>query len=142
VPNGIPYSGIERTVVEALREQQGIETAQIISFDIETLGRVHALESHLVLGYLASRSSLPPAMRRAPDALAELARSFGFTFLGLDRQLVAPGHLRAAKTHGLRLAVWTVNDRPEMQHLVQMGVDSITSDRPDILRAVLDQHVE
>lgn len=36
----------------------------------------------------------------------------------------------------MRVDVWTVNDRATMQALIDMGVDGIITDRPDILRGV------
>jgi glycerophosphoryl diester phosphodiesterase len=44
-----------------------------------------------------------------------------------------------AKAHSLDLAttVYTVNDPTRMQELVELGVDGIFSDRPNLLRAVL-----
>jgi glycerophosphoryl diester phosphodiesterase len=37
------------------------------------------------------------------------------------------------------VVVWTVNDPAEMAKLIDMGVDGIISDRPDILRQVAAQ---
>lgn len=43
-----------------------------------------------------------------------------------------------AEAHALGIAVitWTVNDAEEMGRLIDMGVDGIISDRPDVLRTV------
>src|SRR5262249_19593588 len=52
------------------------------------------------------------------------------------------GNVTAAslkEAQGLRLKVipWTVNERPDMQRLIQMGVDGIITDYPNRLRAVM-----
>ena len=44
-----------------------------------------------------------------------------------------------AHTLGLRVIPWTVNEPADMKRLVTLGVDGLISDRPDLLRAVL-QH--
>ncbi|MCP4427953.1 MAG: hypothetical protein GY803_26000, partial [Chloroflexi bacterium] len=45
-----------------------------------------------------------------------------------------------SKAHKLNLLVvpWTVNDADEMRDLIEMGVDGIISDRPDILLGLED----
>lgn len=48
------------------------------------------------------------------------------------RALVAEAH-RA----GLRIVPWTVNDKPTMRHLIDLGVDGLITDYPDRLREVL-----
>ena len=43
----------------------------------------------------------------------------------------------AARTAGVSVGVWTVNDEPEMRRLIALDVDVLTSDRPDLaLRAL------
>jgi glycerophosphoryl diester phosphodiesterase len=45
--------------------------------------------------------------------------------------------LQEAKTLGLHVVPWTVNDEAAMRRLVQMGVDGLITDYPDRLRKVL-----
>ncbi len=47
------------------------------------------------------------------------------------------GQLKEAHDLGLRAMVWTVNGREAMRHLMEMGVDGIITDRPDVLKEVL-----
>lgn len=41
-----------------------------------------------------------------------------------------------AHAAGLRVVVWTVNKREDMTRMIELGVDGIISDRPDLLREV------
>lgn len=50
----------------------------------------------------------------------------------LDRRL-----LDAAHTAGLAVHIWTVNDRADMERLLDFGVDGLITDRADTLREVL-----
>ena len=53
----------------------------------------------------------------------------------IDARLVAEAH-----TLGLVVVPWTVNEPAEMQRVLALGVDGMISDRPDLLRSVLDAH--
>ncbi|HEY6628952.1 MAG TPA: glycerophosphodiester phosphodiesterase [Acidimicrobiia bacterium] len=50
----------------------------------------------------------------------------------VDKRLVDTAH-----NNGLQVHVWTVNDPAEMESYLDMGVDGIISDRPDLLRDLL-----
>ena len=49
---------------------------------------------------------------------------------------VTPSSIAEAHSLGLPVIVWTVNDPKDMERLIDMGVDGIISDRPDVLRTV------
>ncbi len=51
--------------------------------------------------------------------------------------LVTKGFIRAAHKRGLHVHVWTVDDAPEMERLIDLGVDGLMTDRPTLLRDVL-----
>jgi glycerophosphoryl diester phosphodiesterase len=47
--------------------------------------------------------------------------------------------LDEAHSLGLKVIVWTPNGRDAMKYLISMGVDGITTDRPDLLKEVLTE---
>jgi glycerophosphoryl diester phosphodiesterase len=82
--------------------------------------------------------ALPAPLSRLPappfaGRLAQLPRRFG-PLTVVDDQLVRTAHAAGREVH-----VWTVDDPAEMVELLEMGVDGILSDRPDLLRAVLQE---
>jgi glycerophosphoryl diester phosphodiesterase len=54
-------------------------------------------------------------------------------------RLVDAALLAAAREQGIWVNVWTVDAPEEMRALVRLGVGGIMTDRPDLLRAVLDE---
>jgi glycerophosphoryl diester phosphodiesterase len=57
-------------------------------------------------------------------------RSNGVTIVGAS--FVAAAHARRIPVH-----VWTIDDGDEMHRLLDLGVDGLMTDRPEVLRAVL-----
>jgi glycerophosphoryl diester phosphodiesterase len=85
---------------------------------------------------LRSASFLPPGVRVSGVApirgeLAQLpVRVFGIPVI--DRALLRYAHHRDLEVH-----VWTVDRAEEMHALLDLGVDGVITDRPDVLRDVL-----
>jgi len=48
--------------------------------------------------------------------------------------------LREAKSLGLSTVVWTVNEPTHIDVMLELGVDGIISDRPDIVRTAMKSH--
>jgi glycerophosphoryl diester phosphodiesterase len=54
-------------------------------------------------------------------------------------RLVDPAFLEALTRAGKWVNVWTIDDEADMERLVKEGVGGIMTDRPDLLRKVLDR---
>lgn len=52
--------------------------------------------------------------------------------------LITPELIRIARLHGIAVLVWTIDEEPQMRALLEAGVDGIMTDRPDVLRRVID----
>ncbi|MGC3872961.1 glycerophosphodiester phosphodiesterase family protein [Halomonas sp. GXIMD04776] len=95
-----------------------------------------------------SPSALKEAKRIAPELRTTLFAQFVvrggmdrrlFDALGLRHNRVTPASIRAAQRHGYQLHTWTVNGQAEMSRLIDLGVDNIITDRPDLLGEVLNE---
>ncbi|MBF6330419.1 glycerophosphodiester phosphodiesterase family protein [Nocardia transvalensis] len=53
------------------------------------------------------------------------------------RPFTTPELVRAAHARGMRVVPWTIDDRPTMTTLLDLGVDGMITNRPDLLRTVL-----
>jgi glycerophosphoryl diester phosphodiesterase len=51
--------------------------------------------------------------------------------------VVTPEFVQRAHANGLAVHVWTINDRPTMEWLLDIGVDGVMTDRPTLLAEVL-----
>jgi len=52
-------------------------------------------------------------------------------YLHLESTLVTDDLLRYARQKGMAVNVWTVNNKPAIEWLVNKGVDGIITDRPE-----------
>jgi glycerophosphoryl diester phosphodiesterase len=80
--------------------------------------------------WLASRLRLERLLRVPYDALQVPARYGSRTVV--DRRFVGAAH-----RCGLHVHVWTVDEPGEMRRLLNLGVDGLMSDRPDLLLEVV-----
>jgi glycerophosphoryl diester phosphodiesterase len=55
------------------------------------------------------------------------------------RAVVTPRLLEAAHNRGVRVDVWTVDDPAEMRRLLDLGVDVVMTNRPEVLKEVLEE---
>ncbi|MER5494751.1 glycerophosphodiester phosphodiesterase [Streptomyces sp. NPDC002490] len=83
-----------------------------------------------VLGLRLGSYGLPAAVRRSAVCVQVPQHHFGVPVV--DRRF-----LRAARSRGLAVHVWTVNDAERMHALLDLGVDGIMTDHVDALRSVM-----
>jgi glycerophosphoryl diester phosphodiesterase len=132
------YAGIEAKVLEVVQQYDMLADVAVISFDFPTLHTITALEPRLQTCALLSTSYLLrfTAQQDATPVAAALAAQ-GFRCVGVKHNVLTPRLFQALHAQGLRVGVWTVNAPSSIRKFAAMGVDFITSDRPDLLRALI-----
>jgi glycerophosphoryl diester phosphodiesterase len=124
IKNGpIYYPGIAAKVVQALRKQDMLSRAIVISFDHPVLLEAQQIEPELTTGILyVARLADPVAAARAAGAVA----------LHPHWAYVTPDLVQTAHAGGLAVSPWCPNDAPTIKQLSDMGVDSIGTDYPEL----------
>lgn len=124
-----PHSpGLTRDVVAILQEQDFVDSVRLGAMDPAVLWQALALEPEL-------RTTL-----FLQFAIGGLDRRFDA--LGLRHTMVSSREVVLARRHGHEVHVWTVNDPRQMSQLIDMGVDNIITDHPDILAGILAERAE
>ncbi|MGH2345319.1 MAG: glycerophosphodiester phosphodiesterase, partial [Chloroflexota bacterium] len=86
-----------------------------------------------LLGRAISDQTLSAFTRRAIRG----ARRNGATGLAVEYHLIRPPLLELCRREGFFVFAWTVDDPRVMSRLIALGVDGITTNRPDRLAALL-----
>jgi glycerophosphoryl diester phosphodiesterase len=137
-------------LLDLLRTQEFSNRVTIQSFDWRTLQLIQKLSPSIPTVYLT--------LQQGPDATVSLNNASAWTagfdpgqyerslprtikaaggtiwspyFGDIDPDLVAESHRL-----GLAIVVWTVNNAVDMARVIDMGVDGVISDRPDLLRKI------
>ena len=130
--------GMEAALVDLIRRLDLWDRVIVGSFSGSRLRRFRALVDRPVatsagpseiLRFLAAAHTHLPYRPRA-DSLQVPVKDRGIT-------IVNTRTVRAARRMGLPLIVWTVNHLAEMEGLLDLGVDGLITDRPDLLRTLL-----
>jgi glycerophosphoryl diester phosphodiesterase len=126
-----PYPGIEEKTLALVKAQGLRERTVVMAFEPDTLRRVRALDGSIRTTMLVSRSRVERERAPAPT-IVRWAAEVGATSLGVDHRVVDAPLVAAARQAGLRLATWTVNTEPDIRRVLDLGVDIVISDQPDL----------
>ena len=72
------------------------------------------------------------------NSVVRLVKASGAATWGPDYQDLNAERIAAAHALGLRVVPWTVNAAGDMERLIGLGIDGMTTDRPDVLRELLE----
>ncbi len=144
-----------RTLVEQLRRAGATDRINVQSFDWRTLRHVQSLAPELKTSYLTVEQRWLDNIRTGQPGVSPWTAGMDVDDFGgsIPRMIKQAGgdiwspHFRdldraqldEAKALGLRVIVWTVNEKPDMHALIVLGVDGIITDYPDRLLEVARQ---
>lgn len=127
------FRGIEERVISVLREHQVISQVAVASFDHHALLKLKELEPSLrTAALLVGR----------PMSMPIIARECGADAMALECGLITRREVDACRAVGLQVMAWVVNEPARMRYFIDLGVDGIITDRPDLLRQAMTEHGE
>ena len=137
------HDGAVSALAAVLQRCDAVDRVCVGAFSDRRLARVRALLGPRVCTSLGPRSiarlraaSFGVPAGRLPAPCAQVpAAARGVTLV--DSRFVVGAHKR-----GIDIHVWTIDDRDEMVRLLDLGVDGIMTDRPAVLREVLESRGE
>lgn len=127
-------------LVEVIRRTNAIDRVCIGAFSDRRLARIQAL-----LGPRVCTSAGPRQVARLVAASRGLpSRKFTAACVQVPVRrgpvpLVTDRFVRTAHRFDMPVHVWTINDPDEMARLLELGVDGIMTDAPDVLKQVMEE---
>ena len=123
------YEKIEEKIL-ALTKEMGMEDRVCYSsFNHYTVTRIHELKPDAEVGFLYADGPIDMpsyGVKHGVNALHPALYNLQYDGFGKE-----------CKEKGLKLNVWTVNERPYMEMCCQYGVDAIITNYPDIAKEVV-----
>jgi glycerophosphoryl diester phosphodiesterase len=137
-------------LLDLVASEKFSDRVMVQSFDWRTLQLVQKLAPTIPTVYLTVQSGKSPTV--APDKATVWTAGFDPAAHGhsIPRTIkdaggaiwsphfgdVTPALIAESHALGLKVVVWTVNKPADMARLIELGVDGIISDHPDLLRQV------
>lgn len=125
-------------VIDVLRRTRAYDRVCVVSFSDRRLARFRRRTGGQVctaLGPAEVALLRMAATRRLPVRLAGHCAQVPVRYG--RRTVVDARFVETASRLGIEVHVWTVDERAEMEHLLDLGVGGIMTDRPTLLRQVL-----
>ncbi len=126
-------------ILALLRKAKALQRVCLASFSDNRLARLRRQGGPDLLTSMGPRSAgalwaagrIPFAGLAVRGQVAQVPVNQGRLTV-VDRKFVQAAHRRALEVH-----VWTIDSEADMRALLDLGVDGLVTDRPDVLREVL-----
>jgi glycerophosphoryl diester phosphodiesterase len=118
-----------RGVVEAIQRRGLTDHVLVSSFDHPLVREIKALDPRLSVGLLYAHRAINPV---------RLAREANANVLLPEWPYVVGEDVAAIHAAGLGVWTWATSDPAVLTALIDVGVDAIASDHPDVVRKILD----
>ena len=145
---------VAEAVMKVLGSENVHDRVRILSFDWRALVHVRKIAPNIPTVYLscigATMNNIKPG-QAAPSpwtaglnvndfngSIPQIVKAAGGYFWAPDCRYLSAEILAEAHRLGIKVFVWGADDRGDMNRLIKMKVDGIITNRPDILKSLVD----
>jgi len=125
-------------MIQILKEEDLLNTSIVSSFLLDELLKLKLLEPSVKIGLLLPIELVRPKLIK--KKIVKVAKNNFYSihpyYNITDKEIVDFAH-----SHGLKVIVWTVNDREIMEKLIEIGVDGITTDDISLANDILGRKI-
>lgn len=125
--------GLENMVVDVIQKYDLYDRVVVSSFNPIALLRVKVADKRIPVGLLY-----------APDLARYLSEGWFISILRPEAlhpelRMVDEEYMKWARKKGYRVNVWTVNEAADLKRMLDLEVDGIITDRPDLLLQLMEE---
>lgn len=132
----IKQDGIEEDVLKVLQKHNMVKRSIIIAFSANVCKKMRELDKDICIAWLVSR-----AKEEKQDAfIARIIKTLddcNINTVDLQHNPVDKALVDTLHEKGITVFCWTVDDAARIQALYEMGVDSVTTNVPDVGKQML-----
>jgi glycerophosphoryl diester phosphodiesterase len=145
---------VTEAVMEVLDSENVHDRVHILSFDWRALAHVHKIAPDIPTVYLSCIGATMDNIKPGPagpspwtvglsvndfnGSIPRIVKAAGGCFWAPDCRYLSPQNLTEARRLGIKVFVWGSDDGENMNRLIKMKVDGIITNRPDILKSLVD----
>ncbi|WP_079509138.1 glycerophosphodiester phosphodiesterase [Mesobacillus jeotgali] len=131
------YPGMEEKLLSTLKEYELEGNIIIQSFSVESLRKIHDLDQSIPLIQLLSYYAPASISDSEVHKIREYAIGVGLHFTAVN-----PAYIKKITDSGLLIVPYTVNEKEDMEMLIDWGVNGMFTNYPDRLNEVIRARVE
>jgi glycerophosphoryl diester phosphodiesterase len=146
-----PPAEFARTLISLIKKEKMEKRTTVQSFDWRTLAVVQREAPEIFTVYLTAQQSsidnilagesaspwtAPLHVSQFGGSIPRMIRAAGGAVWSPSYTEISEEDVKEAQALGLKVVVWTVNDKTDMRRMIEWKVDGIISDYPDLLRKV------
>lgn len=121
---------VAKAVVDMVKEANMIDQVEYIAFSLDVCKEILRLQPNAIVAYLGGNFS--------PKTL------FDFGIKGIDYNISVIRNNKSwiTESHdlGMTVNVWTVNSKNDLQEMIDLGVDFITTDEPVLAKQLVEKN--
>lgn len=129
-PEAVEF-GVVPKVAALINEHEMLDSVVVSSFSPEALRLMKITNPAVVTASLFNKE-----LHSGRDPL-EIILEVGSRGFNISGKRVTPKMIERCHSHGIPVAVYTINDATEMRRMMELGVDAVFSDHADLMLEVV-----
>ena len=135
-PDRARYPGIEEKALALVKARGLADRVLVMAFEAPTVRRVRELDGTIRTALLVSKGRIDREGGAPSDAVRWTAET-GASHLGVEHSVLDAATVAAARRASIGIAAWTVNEETAMRRVIDLGVDVLITDQPDVALRLL-----